>query len=169
MQTIAVRWYFVVGLGLLILLGFIFQIARGDKLEQPIAFNHQKHIQNHLACVTCHPLSEQYARAGMPGVKTCVRCHEDVIYRKPEKDKIQSYYRSNQEIPWQRVYRVKSHAYFSHRRHTAIAKLNCVECHGQVADYDKPITQPFMEIKMNNCLACHEEKQASVDCVDCHR
>lgn len=169
MKKIAVRLIGVVGIGALLLAGIYIVVAQGNKIEQPIAFNHKKHIQNRVTCVTCHPLYEQYARAGVPGVKTCVRCHEGVIYHQPEKEKIQKYYESNQEIPWKRVYRVKTHVYFSHRRHTAIAKLDCANCHGEVSDFSQPITGQFLKISMNNCLECHAEKKASVDCVDCHR
>ncbi len=154
----------------MILLGWLFlEIAQGNRIEQPIAFNHKKHVQNHVPCAVCHPLYKKYARAGIPGVRICVRCHEDVIYRNKEKDKIQKYYTSNQEIPWQRVYRVKPHVYFSHRRHVAIAKLACSECHGKVQQLEKPITAQALKIKMKNCLNCHEKQNASVDCVDCHR
>jgi hypothetical protein len=92
-----------------------------------------------------------------------------VIYRTSEKDKIQRYRDSNTEIPWHRVYLVPSHAYFSHRRHMTIAKLTCNQCHGDIALTEDPITRPFIEITMDNCLSCHQEKMASVDCVDCHR
>lgn len=160
----------VIGLAAILGLGLVyFKVAQGDRLEQPIAFNHQKHIENHVQCITCHPLYETHTRAGIPGVKTCLRCHEDVIYRTPEKDKIQRYASTGEEIPWQRVYRVKPFTYFSHRRHTAIAKLDCSDCHGDMARMATPLARQFLEIKMQNCLECHRRSHASVDCVDCHR
>lgn len=165
----AAAWLAMGGIVVLFLMAFFTQLGRGEKVKQPIAFNHKKHIQNHVTCNVCHPNYKTHARAGIPGVKICTRCHEDVIYRTAEKDKIHEYYESGREIPWQRVYRVKSHTYFSHRRHTAIAKLNCIECHGDVANREEPIDQPIIKIEMAYCLSCHQKEKASVDCVDCHR
>ena len=174
----------------------LFLPQTGDaKIEQPIAFNHQKHIQNHVTCDVCHPLYKNHARAGIPGVKFCIRCHENVIYHKPEQDKILKYYKSGAEIPWKRVYKIapsdlindllhgiltglRQYIYggtdrilFSHRRHVVIGKLKCLKCHGDVANMVKPITKPFMKIEMDNCLVCHrtQKPKVSTDCVDCHR
>jgi hypothetical protein len=191
-----VKWLALSGIGTVFLVVFFTQTGSFGKAQQPIAFNHKKHTQNHVVCEVCHPLYKNHARAGIPGVKTCVRCHEEVIYRMPEKDKIQEYRKSGQEIPWSRVYRIKSDIYgldrllygipnrvighvyggkdpiyFSHRRHTAIGKVQCKECHGDVANMEKPITQLSVEIEMDRCMSCHQaqEKKVSVDCADCHR
>ena len=190
-----VKWFAVVMIGAVLLLS-LFTYTGIGKMQQPIAFNHKKHTQRHVACEVCHPLYKNHPRAGVPGVKLCIRCHEEVIHRMPEKDKIQKYREAGKEIPWQRVYRIKpdiygldslfygipnrvlGHVYggknpinFSHRRHTAIGKIECRECHGDVANMEKPITRLFAEIEMDRCLACHQaqEKKVSVDCADCHR
>ncbi len=166
------------------------------KGRQPIAFNHKKHVQRHVACAVCHPLYKTHTRAGIPGVKTCIRCHEEVIFRMPEKEKIQAYREAGTEIPWTRVYRAKPDTYgldkyfagipgkildhiyggknpinFSHRRHTTLGKVDCSECHGDVAGMEIPLTKPLIPIEMPRCLACHEKQRekVSVDCADCHR
>ncbi len=169
MPNLPKKWLGVAVLAGVIVVAVVARVVQGERRTQPIAFNHAKHVRNHVPCATCHPLFREHARAGMPGVKTCVRCHEDVIYRTPEKDKIQAYYQANNEIPWRRVYRVQPHTYFSHRRHTAIAKLDCADCHGAVARFSEPITEPVRPIRMSGCLDCHKRSKASVDCVDCHR
>lgn len=190
-----VKWSVVGTLGAIILVVLLARTGSSG-IDQPIAFNHKKHSQNHISCDVCHPLYNDHARAGIPGVNTCIRCHEEVIYRMPEKDKIQGYRESNQEIPWSRVYRIradiygldillggipnrilehvyggKDPIYFSHRRHVGIGNIACSECHGEVADFEKPITRPFVEMDMDRCMSCHQaqEEEVSVDCADCHR
>lgn len=184
------------GIGALFLMVLFTQTGRGAKVKQPIAFNHKKHAQNRVTCEVCHPLYKDYPGAGIPGVKTCIRCHEEVIYRMPEKDKIQEYRELGSEIPWLRIYRIKPDIYgldrlfygvpkkvldnvyggedpiyFSHRRHTTIGKVECRECHGDVANMEKPITQRAIKIEMDRCMSCHKEKKekVSIDCADCHR
>ena len=190
------KWFVLGGTGVILLVLFFARTGSSGKIRQPIAFNHKKHTQNHVTCDVCHPLYKNHARAGIPGVKLCIRCHEEVIYRMPEKDKIQEYRESGREIPWSRVYRIKPDVYgtdrilsgipnkvlghvyggtnpiyFSHRRHTTIGKVACKECHGDVAEMEKPITQPIANIEMDRCISCHktQEKKVSVDCADCHR
>ena len=85
---------------LLLLVGW--HLSHTDKLfaadggaGQPIQFNHARHTQNNVKCIQCHPYYESTARAGMPGVNTCRRCHEGVIRIGPEESKIEEAYRSN--------------------------------------------------------------------------
>lgn len=190
------RWFVVGGVSAAFLVIFFTETGNGAKTRQPIAFNHKKHAQNRVTCEVCHPLYKDYPRAGIPGVGTCIRCHEEVIYRMPEKDKIQEYRESGKEISWSRVYRIRpdiygldrllfgipnkvlGHVYggknpilFSHRRHTSIGKVDCRECHGDVANMEKPIAEPHVEIEMDRCMSCHEtqEEKVSVDCAACHR
>jgi c(7)-type cytochrome triheme protein len=190
------KWFAAGGLGAVFLVILFTQIGTDARTNQPIAFNHKKHAQNRVTCEVCHPLYKDYPRAGIPGVKICIRCHEEVIHPMPEKDKIQEYRKSDREIPWVRVYRIKpdiygldrilsgipnkvldqvyggkNPIYFSHRRHTAIGKVECKECHGDVATMEKPITQRLVRIEMDRCLSCHkaQEQRVSVDCADCHR
>jgi hypothetical protein len=189
-------WFVAGGIAALVLVLFFAQTGSSRKIQQPIAFNHKKHAQNRVTCEVCHPLYKDHARAGIPGVKLCIRCHEEVIYRMPEKDKIQEHRESGREIPWSRVYRIEpdiygldrllygipnkvlghvyggeNPIYFSHRRHTAIGKVECRECHGDVASMEKPITHRSVKIEMDRCMSCHkaQKEKVSVDCADCHR
>lgn len=189
------QWFAVLAISAVLPVFFFTQTGIGGKIRQPIAFNHKKHAQHHVTCETCHPLYKDHPRAGIPGVKICIRCHEELIYRMPEKDKIQVHREAGREISWSRVYRIKpsiygldrlfygipnrildhfyggkNPIYFSHRRHTIIGKVECRECHGDVANMKKPITQPFVEFEMDRCISCHkaQEKEVSVECADCH-
>lgn len=149
--------------------------ARGTVVEQPIQFNHALHIRNNVSCIVCHPYYETTARAGMPGVNTCRRCHEGVIEVSSEQRKIEAYYESNREIPWQRVYKLPDYVYFSHRRHVVLGGIQCKTCHGDIAHRQKPLTAPLVSLKMADCIACHTREQKKTqlnnvhECIRCHK
>ena len=192
----SLKWSVMCVAGAVILVVLFSQTGSGGKDHQPIAFNHKKHLQNHVSCDVCHPLYMDHERAGLPGVRICIRCHEEVINRMPEKDKIQSYRERGTEIPWMRIYRVapdiygldrllggipnrvlgfvyggKDQIYFSHRRHVSMGNIECSQCHGNVTGMDEPITEPFVEMDMDFCMSCHKDQEevVSVDCAVCHR
>ena len=74
-----------------------------------------------------------------------------------------------EEIPWQRVYRMPGHVFFSHQRHVTLAKVQCPICHGAIEKAVTPPTRPAVNQEMDWCIACHESRQVSVDCNACHR
>jgi Cytochrome c7 and related cytochrome c len=183
-------------IGAILLVVLFSHIGSTDNALQPILFNHKKHVQRHVLCKDCHFLYERHSKAGIPGVQRCVRCHEEVIHKTEEKDKIQKYRASGKEIPWTRIYLIKpdiygldrpfagipnkvlGHVYggkdrfnFSHRLHTIIGKVECLNCHGDVGNMDKPITKSAVKINMDYCVSCHKSqgKEVSTDCAACHR
>ena len=145
------------------------------QMNQPIQFSHALHSKNNVKCLVCHPYYETTARAGLPGVETCRRCHEDVIQVGPEERKIEAYYQSGREIPWKRIYRVPSHVFFSHRRHVALGRIECRICHGEVAALREPVAEPLKALKMDDCIDCHRRQQEKTsirnvnECIRCHR
>jgi hypothetical protein len=142
---------------------------------QPIAFNHQKHIQNNVQCEVCHQYYAKSNIAGLPSVRVCIRCHEDVIFLTPEKEKLQRYSRSGEEIPWKLVSSVPPHVYFSHKRHVTFGKIECSACHGDAAQWTSPPTEPAVPLDMNMCINCHQQMREKTNLVDvyncnrCHR
>ena len=94
-------------IGAVLLVVLFSNIGSTDNDLQPIPFNHKKHVQRHVQCKDCHFLYERHPKAGIPGVQRCVRCHEEVIHKTQEKDKIQKYRTAGKEIPWTRIYRIK--------------------------------------------------------------
>lgn len=137
--------------------------------EQPIAYNHKKHIDLGLECATCHTgIAEQKARAGLPDLETCVSCHAPDD-ENPKTKMIQTFASANRPIPWKRIYRVPSHVYFSHRRHVQIAKLDCSVCHGDMSQKETPVTRPAVAVRMERCMDCHRDSGVTNDCLACHR
>jgi len=72
-------------------------------------------------------------------------------------------------IPWEQVYAEPDYVFFPHRRHIAVAKLACAECHGDVRNMTEPVLRPVVNQSMNWCMNCHQQKRASVDCIACHK
>lgn len=137
---------------------------------QPIAFNHRKHAENNIGCQTCHAFASRSARAGMPSILICSRCHEDVVYLSTEKKKLLTYARTGAEIPWRRVYEVPHHVLFSHKRHVVAAKLACPACHGEVTTMSLPLTKPTTVLSMDACIECHRNSFKNPnECLACHR
>lgn len=144
-------------------------IGRPSSVQQPIEFNHKKHVGMGLPCSNCHPYSQSQSFAGMPGIAECAPCHQVPLGKSSEAKKMTSYVEKMREIPWERVYSVPSHVYFSHRRHTLVAALECSTCHGHVERATSPITRPAIAMTMDWCMNCHKQKHASLDCNSCHR
>lgn len=138
-----------------------------DGIEQPFAFNHEKHRV--MGCTLCHTGATAGAKAGFPAVEVCQKCH--AISPLPDA-KFQEAWKqaeSGNPLLWLRLAKVPTHVYFSHNRHILLAGLNCEQCHGMISTTVKPPSSPLKEIAMNNCLDCHIKNNVSQDCAACHR
>jgi hypothetical protein len=149
-------------------------------VEQPIAFNHKKHIGLGIECETCHPGVHDSRHAGITSVKTCVTCHQAAQVSNPEAKKLEVYLSKGQEPPWKRVYHLPPERYnlfwrpyasrffFSHRLHVKIGGIACAACHGDMKSQSTPLSFPKKRIRMMNCLNCHRKMSVSTDCLACH-
>jgi len=139
------------------------------QIRQPIAFNHNIHVEElGIECVDCHLYATTSVRATIPNVENCADCHEEAQGDSVEEAKLIAYVTAGERVPWRKIYRVPDHVYFSHRRHSSIAAIDCEVCHGPVSQQVKPAARPYWKPTMNNCMECHEELGASNDCVHCH-
>lgn len=138
-------------------------------IRQPIQFNHSKHRAQGVECSVCHQNVEEQAFAGLPKVETCMLCHSAPQTKSPEEDKVRQFAEKSVEIPWRRLYQMPGHVFFSHRRHVVLAKVDCETCHGPISKAITPPSRPLVNQSMGWCIACHEKRQASVDCNACHR
>ena len=148
---------------------FLGACTRVPPVTQPVQFSHRAHVEKGLACDACHQFVEKAAFAGMPSTETCMICHQGGITEDPEEEKVLRYAEKSLQIPWQRVYEVPGHVYFSHRRHVGLGGIECVDCHGSVGESAVPITLAALPITMDRCMACHEQRGAASDCDACHR
>lgn len=156
--------------------GSAFLVARRPApvlAPQPIAFNHNKHLVDpdgpKLACVECHPGAERGDRAGLPAIDRCLQCHmKPKSTREVEAAAREAAIRGG-AFAWTKVTRVEGHVHFPHSEHVTLGKLQCTNCHGDVASWKAPPTEPERRLmNMNTCLACHNERGASTSCRSCH-
>ena len=137
-------------------------------VTQPIQFNHAAHIKRGLSCVFCHQSVQKAEFAGIPPLKVCATCHRGKVSDSPEAEKVREFVKERKEIPWHRIYQVPTHVNFSHRRHVALGKLQCETCHGNVRESSTPQLRPAVAISMTRCMACHDQRKVSTDCLACH-
>ena len=91
-------------------------------MTQPIQFSHKAHVEKGLPCDGCHQSVARAASAGIPTTETCMMCHQGAITDSPEEEKVRQYAEKGLQVPWQRVYEVPAHVYFSHRRHVSLGR-----------------------------------------------
>ncbi len=141
------------------------------KIKQPISFVHKIHIEDaELTCVDCHQYVETLAAATIPSIDICSDCHSDEpLGDSPEEIKLLKYINEGKSIPWQKIYSVPNHVYFSHRRHVTIGDIKCDSCHGKVEELTEPVPYPLWLPTMNNCIDCHKQNKVTYDCLACHR
>jgi hypothetical protein len=141
-------------------------------IAQPISFNHQLHVEDLEAeCMDCHETVLEDQRSGIPVNETCEGCHDPADVDEStsaELRKVLDHLERQVEIPWKRIHDLPIHTAFSHSRHVSGGNVDCVQCHGDLARHATPPPRPAFNLKMNWCLDCHEQREASLDCRSCH-
>jgi hypothetical protein len=162
---------FVVLLGLtIVIVGGAALALVNRPVTQPIAFNHLLHIEEVGAeCVDCHLYAQSGVRATIPNIDICADCHEEPQTESAEEARVVEFIQDGTPIPWRRVYWVPSHVYFSHRRHTEIAGIDCATCHGPVEEREEALSRALVSMTMGDCIDCHDAAGASNDCILCHQ
>lgn len=157
--------------GGLVLAGVLVRAGQAPS-AQPIRFSHQAHTRD-MKCAACHQYVTQGAAAGTPSLADCMDCHEGTQSKSPEgqreEAKIQAYAKAKREIPWVRITSLAPDTFFSHRRHVAFAKVECAMCHGEIGATVALPSRPLLALTMTRCMDCHRERNASLDCLACHR
>ncbi len=138
-------------------------------VSQPIAFSHRLHVEELGSdCTDCHLYAQTGVRATIPNIELCGDCHVEAQTDSEQEAELVRLIEAGEPIPWQKVYRVPEHVYFSHRRHTAIAGIDCETCHGDMARLETPVMRQAVPITMDRCMNCHYETGTSNDCHLCH-
>ena len=156
---------------LIVIVVVLVAFGTGNKIVQPIQYNHQVHIETvELTCIDCHVNVEKMQKATIPNIEVCQDCHSDEpVSESPEEKKLLQYISEDNQIPWKQIYSVPDHVYFSHQRHVTIGELECSLCHGDVENMTKPASYPVWIPTMDNCIDCHKEHKVNYDCLACHR
>jgi Cytochrome c7 and related cytochrome c len=135
--------------------------------EQPIPYSHKKHLAVGLECKNCHTNPEPGKLMTFPAASKCMECHVTIAKDRPSIQKLASFAKSQQPIPWVRVYTVLPGVAWTHRSHVA-AGVKCETCHGPVREMDA-MAEVTSVITMYSCLSCHEMNHAKTSCDTCHK
>lgn len=144
-----------------------------DTTIQPIAFPHDIHAGTYqMECMYCHFSADRSVDAGLPPVQLCAGCHQAIpgTENPEEVAKVMQAWRSQETIPWVRVYKVADHVHFPHMRHVGAAEISCQTCHGPVETMGtiEEQDEAWQGDNMGWCVSCHVERGASRDCTVCH-
>jgi hypothetical protein len=142
-------------------------LNRRPVAQQPIEFPHNIHIGKEIMCEVCHEGVDKGPRAGIPGLRTCMICHEAIATERPLIQQITAMRDKGLDLAWQRVYGFsgEDHVRFDHAPHIR-AGVECARCHGNVGE--QTVARRSVEHTMGFCVNCHNERRASVDCLTCH-
>ena len=170
-ETAAGRWrpWFFVTLFLIAAMLYFYFLFPGADIgpEQPSYFSHRVHagVKN-INCRFCHPFVERSAHAGLPEVTKCFFCHQYIIPLHPQIRKEREHLDRHEPVPWVRIFFVPDHVKFRHEPHIKWAKLDCVQCHGEVRTMDR---LKKVDFQMGFCIGCHKKLNAQTDCwLACH-
>jgi len=139
----------------------------GPPVEDPTGpvFPHARHVDFGLGCADCH-MPEGGATPALPKVEVCIGCHD-----KPEDadEGVKAYFATIRQEDGTYAFggRWKTGDIVEHHPAHAAAKVECSVCHGEPKD--TPILKPRPVPMMENCVACHEERGAPVQCATCHQ
>jgi hypothetical protein len=139
--------------------------------EQPIAYNHQIHVEKGIQCLYCHTSALRSDVAGIPSVQKCMGCHTVIAATNPAVQVLAGYWERGEPIPWVRVKKQPDFVYFSHQAHLRTGE-NCETCHGDVGRM--AVAKPAGRMDMGWCLECHlkqpgEKIARLADCLTCHK
>lgn len=143
----------------------------GYQPTQPIKFSHKLHAGKlDIDCQYCHVGAERGKSAVIPSTNICMNCHKGVevgpCYGTEEIDKIYASAGWDKEtktydlekakpIEWVRIHNLPDHVYFNHAQHVQVGKIDCEDCHGDVAEMDE--VKQHQNLSMGWCVNCHRE------------
>jgi class III cytochrome C family protein len=133
---------------------------------QPIPYSHKQHLALGLECQFCHTNPEPRDLMTFPATSTCMTCHATVARNKPSIRKLARFAKTQEPIPWMRVYLVPSYVHWSHGTHLD-AGMKCEMCHGQVAQMEI-MAKTTIVTSMFGCVDCHEKHNTKTGCNTCH-
>jgi predicted CXXCH cytochrome family protein len=163
------RYWLAVSLILAALMLYFYYLYLPARLgpEQPIPFSHRVHAGvKQINCRFCHPFVNRSPKAGLPSLQKCFFCHEYIIPQHSQLLKEKEHFDRKLPVPWIRIFFVPDYVKFRHQPHIAVAKLECIVCHGEVVTMDRLQSRDF---QMQFCINCHKKLKAQLDCwLGCH-
>lgn len=155
---------------LVVALTLVLAVNRSPAVPQPIAFNHRLHIEDEdLDCDFCHEYVRVGAHAGLPDAEICAECHDTPQGDSEEAARVTALIEQGEPLRFNKLFSLPDHVFYTHRRHVAIGELECLQCHGSIAETERPPERPLVSMSMESCMDCHREQGETLDCNACHR
>lgn len=156
--------------------------------SQPITFPHSVHVAGFgLDCTFCHrsatdqalvsvsgattPVKGSFTEeaggsAYLPALEQCMYCHKVIpTTNRPELQRLVAAFNSGTPVEWKHVYQMPDHVHFNHSVHIN-AGFQCSTCHGDVGKMTTATRA--RDLRMGDCIKCHQENGARTDCAVCH-
>jgi predicted CXXCH cytochrome family protein len=143
---------------------------RSSSTSQPVPFNHSKHTQDlGLNCEFCHKYVRTSAHSGLPGVDICSICHLAQQGESEASATVTELITAGNAFQFNKLFKMPANVFYTHRRHVAVAGLECDQCHGSIGEMDRSPNRPLVNVTMDFCMDCHTLENQSLDCNACHR
>ncbi|MEE2752694.1 MAG: cytochrome c3 family protein, partial [Candidatus Latescibacterota bacterium] len=129
-----------------------------------IHFSHQAHLNDYgLVCADCHFRADSSTKSSdniLPREADCTNCHAQEL---ADENCSKCHKVGAERVAFSSPERVID---FHHQYHTETLKLGCETCHQGMGrtDYATRESWPVMD----DCLTCHQDKDAPFDCATCH-
>ena len=133
--------------------------AHRVRAKELIHFNHEAHLAAGVECTYCHPGVINGAVAGLPSVRKCMGCHENVQVQTEsgqyDVERLTKAWAEGQSLLWIKDHDQPDFVRFSHQPHV-VSGVACESCHGNVREME--VLEPAYRINMGFCLGCHREQ-----------
>lgn len=171
-KAIGTPWL-LIGMALALIVGCVGENYvgewRGSVKRGTPAFSHKRHVvEEDMECAACHKDAETADKAGMPAVKSCMKCHESIDEKKTPEHRIAAFVK-DEKPQWSDITLLPEETKFSHKVH-AEAKVQCASCHKGIKA-STAITAS-LRVTMKECQSCHAKTgvggNAPDNCAVCH-
>jgi len=75
----------------------------GPGVQQPIQYNHQKHLDAGMECSNCHTLYSTTPWAGLPTIEMCSLCHQEPSTGTAAEAQVVEFVQKSENPRWQQV------------------------------------------------------------------
>lgn len=96
-------------------------------------------------------------------------CHRTPQGDSAEAARVTDLLEAGDPLRFNKLFRLPDHVFYTHRRHVGIAELECADCHGAIAETERPPERALVPVSMDSCMDCHREHGLTLDCNACHR
>ncbi len=142
----------------------ILLLSPGVTANSPIIFSHNIHVTDQgFKCTKCH--SPKLLKSSMsssdvilPTEKRCMKCHR----KWRETEQCEKCHLGTK--PFKTFSAVQRVFEFAHKIHYHDQKIDCKNCHGNMAGVENNPPIP----KMKDCLQCHKDNKGPEYCSACH-